>query len=71
LPTSTNGEVIFKVTDDFIKDNHLDRGQYVGTSTDGARALTSAKKEVVVYIQAIASEAKPTHCCINSESLTT
>jgi hypothetical protein len=71
LPTSTNEEVIFKVTDDFIRDNHLEWGQYVGTSTDGARAMTSAKEEVAVYIQAIAPEAKPTHCCINSESLTT
>jgi hypothetical protein len=60
LPTSTNGEVIFEVTDDFIKDNHLEWGQYVGTSIDGATAMNNAKKGVVVYIQAIAPEAKPT-----------
>jgi hypothetical protein len=71
LPTSSNGEVIFKVTDDFIKDNHLDWGQYVRTSTDGARAITIAKEEIVVYIKSTAPEAKPTRCCINSESLNT
>jgi hypothetical protein len=52
------GQAIFKVIDDFIKASHLDWGRYVRISTDGARAMTGARKGVVTHIEA-AMIAKP------------
>ncbi|KAG6936315.1 zinc finger BED-type containing 5 [Chelydra serpentina] len=71
IPIHTTGEAIFKVTDNFIKNNDLDWSRCVGISTDGARAMTGSKKGVVARIQAVAPEAKSTHCCIHREALAT
>ncbi|CAM4590347.1 unnamed protein product [Lepidochelys kempii] len=70
MPTHTTGEAIFKVIDDFIKNNHLDWSR-VGISMDGARAMIASKKGVVAHIQAVAPEAKSTHCYIHKEALAT
>ncbi|KAH1186633.1 hypothetical protein KIL84_019382 [Mauremys mutica] len=71
MPTHTTGEAIFKVIDDFIKNSDLDWSHCVGISMDGARAMIGLKKGVVAYIQAVAPEAKSTHCCIHREALAT
>ncbi|KAG6932310.1 zinc finger BED-type containing 5 [Chelydra serpentina] len=71
IPIHTTGKVIFKVIDDFIKNNYLDWSRCVGISTDGARAMIGSKKGVVAHIQAVAPEAKSTHCCIHREALAT
>ncbi|XP_050801384.1 zinc finger BED domain-containing protein 5-like [Gopherus flavomarginatus] len=70
IPTRTTGEAIFKVIDDFIKNNDLDWSR-IGISTDGVRAMIGSKKGVVARIQAVAPEAKSTHCCIHREALAT
>ncbi|KAG6930544.1 zinc finger BED-type containing 5 [Chelydra serpentina] len=70
IPIHTTGEAIFKV-DDFIKNNYLDWSRCVGIITDDARAMIGSKKGVVARIQAVAPEAKSTHCCIHREALTT
>ncbi|KAG6940576.1 zinc finger BED-type containing 5 [Chelydra serpentina] len=71
IPIHTTGEAIFKVIDDFIKNNDLDWSHRVGISTDGATAMIGSKKGVVARIQAVAPEAKSTHCCIHREALAT
>ncbi|KAG6935323.1 zinc finger BED-type containing 5 [Chelydra serpentina] len=71
IPIHTTGEAIFKVIDDFIKNNDLDWSCCVGISTDGARAMIGSKKGVVARIQAVMPEAKSTHCCIHREALAT
>ncbi|XP_034615313.1 zinc finger BED domain-containing protein 5-like [Trachemys scripta elegans] len=71
MPTHTTGEAIFKVIDDFIKNSDLDWSRCVGISMDGARAMIGSKKGVVARIQAVAPEAKSTHCCIHREALAT
>ncbi|CAM4630751.1 unnamed protein product [Caretta caretta] len=71
MPTHTTGEAIFKVIDDFIKNNDVDWSCCVGISTDGTRAMIGLKKGVVAHIQAVAPEAKSTHCCIHREALAT
>ncbi|CAM4611750.1 unnamed protein product [Lepidochelys kempii] len=71
MPTHTTGEAIFKASDDFIKNNDLDWSRCVGISMDGARAMVGSKKGVVAHIQAVAPEAKSTHCCIHREALAT
>ncbi len=71
VPTRTTGEAVFKVIDDFIKDNGLDWSRCVGISTDGARAMVGSLKGVVTRIRAVAPEAKPTHCCIHRQALST
>uniref|UniRef100_A0A8C3T3X3 DUF4371 domain-containing protein n=1 Tax=Chelydra serpentina TaxID=8475 RepID=A0A8C3T3X3_CHESE len=71
IPTHTTGEAIFKVIDDFIKNNYLNWSRCVGISTDGARAMIGSKKGVVAHIQTVAPEAKSTHCCIHREALAT
>jgi hypothetical protein len=63
FPTRASGVDIFKVIDDFIKDSHLDWGRCVGTSTDGARAVTGGQKGAVARNQAVTQEEKSTHCC--------
>ncbi|KAG6920831.1 zinc finger BED-type containing 5, partial [Chelydra serpentina] len=71
IPIHTTGEAIFKVIDDFIKNNYLDWSRCVGISTDGTRAMIGSKKGVVARIQAVVLEAKTTHSCIHREALTT
>ncbi|XP_065279750.1 zinc finger BED domain-containing protein 5-like [Emys orbicularis] len=71
MPTHITGEAIFKVIVDFIKNSDLDWSRCVGISTDGARAMIGLKKGVVACIQAVAPEAKSTHCCIHREALAT
>jgi hypothetical protein len=70
-PTRITGEAIFKVIDDSVKDSHLNWGRCVGMSRDGARAKTGVKKGVLARDQAVALEAKSTHCCVHREALTT
>ncbi|KAH1187637.1 hypothetical protein KIL84_020386 [Mauremys mutica] len=67
MPTHTTEEAIFKVINDFIKNNDLNWSR-VGISTDGARAMIGSKKGAVACIQAVAPEVKSTHCCIHREA---
>jgi hypothetical protein len=70
LPIHTTGEAIFEVIGDFIRDSHLDWGRCAGISTDGARAMTGAKKGVALS-QAVALETKSNLFFIHKEALAT
>ncbi|CAM4413478.1 unnamed protein product [Lepidochelys kempii] len=70
MPTHITGEAIFKVIDDFIKNNDLNWSRCVGISTDGTRAMIGSKKGAVARVRGVASEAKSTHY-IHREALAT
>jgi hypothetical protein len=69
LPTTTTGEDIFAIVNDFIVSNGIDWTFCYGVCTDGAAAMTGKNAGVWARIRAVAPEAKFTHCLLHRESL--
>jgi hypothetical protein len=62
---------IFKIVDDFIKENNIKWSDCVGDCTDGPRVMAGNSQGLRVLIKQSAPEAVWTHCIIHRESLAT
>jgi hypothetical protein len=69
LKTTSKGEDIFNVINDFFEGHGIDWTRCVGISTDGAKAMTGRISGLITRIKHVAPEAKSTHCALYRESL--
>ncbi|XP_032376013.1 zinc finger BED domain-containing protein 5-like [Etheostoma spectabile] len=71
LPSRTTADEIFKVLNDFMRENNVDWGRCCGICTDGARAMTGRHSGLVKKVQEVAPAAIWTHCIIHRQALAT
>jgi hypothetical protein len=69
LKTTSKGEDIFNVINDFFEGHGIDWTRCVGISTDGAKAMTGRISGLITRIKHVAPEAKSTHCALYREAL--
>ena len=69
LPTSTTGEEIFRVTNDFFEMYGIEWSNCTSVCTDGAAAMMGNRKGFVSCIKRQNPTVQITHCCIHREAL--
>ncbi|KAL0829195.1 hypothetical protein ABMA28_004032 [Loxostege sticticalis] len=69
LESTTKGEDIFNIINDFIEKHGIDWTKCVGISTDGAKAMTGRISGLISMIKNLAPEVKSVHCALHREAL--
>ena len=62
--TKTKGEDVFKLVDNFFKENGLQWTKLVGCTTDGAPAMFGRKSEFQARMKAVSSSVTSVHCFV-------
>lgn len=66
---NSTGECIFKIIDNFFKQNNLQWEKCIGLCTDGARAMAGQYTGLQGLVKAVAPNVKWNHCIIHREAL--
>lgn len=69
LKERTTGADIFKLTDEYFRENSIDWTRCVGICTDGAKSMTGCYAGFVAKAKSLAPKASWTHCCIHRQAL--
>ena len=69
LKERTTGADIFKLTDEYFRENSINWTRCVRICTDGAKSMTGCYAGFVAKVKSLAPKAAWTHCCIHSSFL--
>ena len=66
LSSTTKGKDVFKVLDNFFKQNELDWKKLIGCTTNGAPSMLGRKSQFSTYAKNVSSNATIVHCFIHT-----
>lgn len=69
LPQRTTSSEIFKVIDNFFKENDIPWSKCMALCTDGARAMAGLKSGLISLVRDVSPQVIWTHCMLHRESL--
>ena len=69
LSSTTKGKNVFKVLDNFFKQNELDWKKLIGCTIDGAPSMLGRKFGLTTYVKTVSSNATIVHCFIHRFAL--
>ncbi|XP_049772939.1 zinc finger BED domain-containing protein 5-like [Schistocerca cancellata] len=69
LKETTMREEIFKLTDEYLRENSIDWTRCVGICSDSVKSMTGCHAEFVAKEKSIAPSGSLTHCCLHRQPL--